>query len=100
MEPELYSQIQNLKENEVSLVFKDSDRINETKFKILMVTNRQDEHIADFAKDYLKIKGLALQEKQLKAIEKWQNEKIMETFIKITGDHRDCDFNSNWLKKQ
>ncbi|MBT8271474.1 MAG: peptidyl-prolyl cis-trans isomerase, partial [Bacteroidia bacterium] len=100
MEPELYSQIQDLDENEVSLVFKDSDRINETKFKILMVTDRQDEHIADFAKDYLKIKSLALQEKQLKAIEKWQNEKIMETFIKINGEHRDCDFNSNWLKKQ
>ncbi|MBT8288084.1 MAG: peptidylprolyl isomerase, partial [Bacteroidia bacterium] len=100
MEPELYAQIQNLKANEVSLVYKDSDRVNDTKFKILMVMDRVDEHEADFAKDYLKIKSLSLQEKQLKAIEKWQNEKIAETFVKINGDHRDCDFNSNWLKKQ
>ncbi|MBT8278011.1 MAG: peptidylprolyl isomerase [Bacteroidia bacterium] len=100
MEPELYSQIQNLKDDEVSLIYKDSDRVNETKFKILKVTNRVDEHEADFAKDYLKIKALALQEKQFKAIEKWQNEKIMETFIKINGEHRDCEFSSNWLKKQ
>ncbi len=100
MEPELYSQIQTLGENEVSLVLKDADRINDTKFKILTVMDRTDEHEADFAKDYLKIKNLALQEKQLKAVARWQEEKINETFIKVNGDHRDCDFNSNWLKKQ
>jgi len=100
MEPELYAQIQNLKEDEVSLILTDSDRINETKFKILKVTNRTDEHEADFAKDYLKIKSLALQEKQFKAVEKWQETKILETFVKINGDHRDCEFSSNWLKKQ
>ncbi|WP_412984525.1 peptidylprolyl isomerase [Pontimicrobium sp. IMCC45349] len=99
MDPELYSQLQNLKDGEVSPVYTDEDRINATKFKILTVTDRIDEHEADFAKDYLKIKALALQEKQLKAIEAWQIEKIMDTFIKINGEHRECDFNSNWLKK-
>jgi len=99
MDPELYAQIQNLKSGEVSLVLKDQDRINNTKFKILTVTDRIDEHEADFARDYLKIKALALQEKQFKAIEKWQNEKIMDTYIKIIGEYRDCEFTSNWLKK-
>ena len=98
MDPELYSQIQNLKDEEVSPVLKDADRINEEKFKILTVTNRTDEHEANFAKDYIKIKELALREKQLNAIEKWQKEKIMDTFIKLNGEHRDCEFNSNWLK--
>jgi peptidyl-prolyl cis-trans isomerase SurA len=100
MDPELYSQIQDLKDNEVSLVLKDADRINTEKFKILTVTDRTDEHEADFAKDYLKIKELTLREKQLKAIEKWQEEKIMDTYIKLNGVHRDCDFNSNWLKAE
>lgn len=100
MDPELYSRIQNLKEGEVTSVITDSDRINEVKFKIITISDRLDEHEADFGKDYLKIKALALQEKQLKAVEKWQNEKIMETFIKINGEFRSCDFNSNWLKKQ
>ncbi len=99
MDPELYSQIQELKSGEVSLVLKDQDRINNTKFKILTVTDRIDEHEADFARDYLKIKELALQEKQFKAIEEWQNEKIMDTYVKIIGEHRDCDYSSNWLKK-
>ncbi|MEM9679768.1 MAG: peptidylprolyl isomerase [Bacteroidota bacterium] len=99
MEPELYTQIQNLKDDEVSPVLQDEDRVNRIKFKILTVTNRIDEHEADYARDYLKIKRLALQDKQFKAVEKWQKEKIMDTYIKITGTYRDCDYRSNWLKK-
>lgn len=98
MDPELYAQIQNLKDNEVSPIYQDEDRTHPTKFKILTVTQRIDEHEADFAKDYLKIKALALQEKQLNAISDWQEEKIMDTYIKINGGLRSCDFNSNWFK--
>lgn len=99
MDPELYGQIQDLKDNEVSLVLTDQDRTGKIKFKILTVTDRINEHIADYARDYLKIKELALNEKRLKAIEKWQDEKIMDTYIKISDSHKDCDFSGNWLKK-
>ena len=99
MDPELYGQIQDLKDNEVSLVLTDQDRTGKIKFKILTVTDRVDEHVADYARDYLKIKELALNEKRLKAIEKWQDEKIMDTYIKISDSHKDCDFSGNWLKK-
>ena len=98
MDPELYAQIQKLKDNEVSPVYQDEDRVNPIKFKILTVTQRTDEHEAEFAKDYLKIKALALQEKQLNTISDWQEEKIMDTYIKINGDLRSCEFNSNWFK--
>ena len=100
MDPELYTQIESLKDNEVTLVLQDEDRINPIKFKIMTVTDRINEHEADFAKDYLKIKNLTEQDKQFKAVEKWVNEKIMDTYININGDYRDCDFNSNWLKTE
>jgi peptidyl-prolyl cis-trans isomerase SurA len=96
----LYSQIQNLKDNELSLVLQDEDRINRIKFKILTVTDRIEDHEADFAKDYLKIKNLTVQDKQFKEIAKWQEEKIKDTYININGESRDCDFESNWLKKE
>tara|TARA_Y100001970_G_scaffold266027_1_gene354227 strand:- start:1185 stop:2555 length:1371 start_codon:yes stop_codon:yes gene_type:complete len=98
MDPELYSQISNLKEGQVSIVYQDEDRVNPIKFKILSVSDRYDEHVADFSKDYLKIQKLALQNKQLKEIEKWQDDKINETYIKISMENRDCNFYSNWLK--
>ena len=98
MDPELYAQIANLKEGEVSVVYQDEDRYNPVKFKILTVSNRYDEHVADFSKDYIKIQKLALQNKQLKEIEKWQNEKIFDTYINISNDFGSCEFFSNWLK--
>ena len=98
MDPELYSQIVNLSEGEVSRVIRDSDRVNSVKFKILTVSDRYDEHVADFSKDYIKIQKLALQNKQLKEIEKWQNSKINETYININSEFNSCDFFSNWFK--
>ena len=99
MDPELYAQIQDLKDEEVSLVLSEEDRTGNVKFKILMVTDRTDEHKADYARDFLKIKDLALEEKKIRAIEKWQDEKILDTYVKISKEHRTCDFSGNWLKK-
>ncbi len=99
IEPELYAQIQNLKDGEISEVLQDEDRVNRIKFKILTVTDRIDDHEADFAKDYLKIKELALQDKQVDAIAKWQKKTIADTYIKVNGEYKACDFQSNWLKK-
>lgn len=99
MDPALYSQVSNLKDNEISLPLMDEDQNGKKKFKLITVTNRIDEHTADYAKDYTKIKDLALIEKQFKAIGKWFDDKIQETYIKIIGEYRDCTFTNNWLKK-
>jgi peptidyl-prolyl cis-trans isomerase SurA len=99
MDPELYSQIEKLKDGDVSIVLRDEDRLNPVKFKILTVTDRIDEHEANFATDYIKIQALALQNKKLKEIEKWQNTKIGDTYIKIANEYKGCEFFSNWLKQ-
>ena len=99
MDPTLSAQVYNLEENEVSQVFSDRDYTGKTSFKILTVTSRQSEHAADFVADYEKIQELALKEKQIKAIETWQNKKIKDTYISVNGDYLDCEFASNWLKK-
>ncbi len=100
MDTEMYTQIQGLKDGEISEVIQDEDRVNSIKFKIMMVTDRIGDHEANFAQDYLKIKNLALQDKQLRAVEKWQEETIENTYIKINGEYRDCDYRSNWLKTE
>jgi len=99
MDPSLYSQVSSLKPNEVSQPVLDEDQKGMKKYKLLMVTNRIDSHVADYATDYVKIKELALKEKQFEAIGKWSNEKILETYIRINAEYRDCDFTNNWLKK-
>ncbi len=99
MDPELYSQVSSLKEGQISNPFVDEDQSGKKKYKIITVTNRINEHTADYAKDYIKIKNLALKEKQIKQVGKWFDEKIKETFIKINGEYQACIFTNNWLKK-
>ena len=100
MDTEMYTQIQGLKDGEISQVIQDEDRINNIKFKIMTVTDRIDDHEADYARDYLKIKELALQDKQVRAIEKWQKQVISETYVKVNGEYRDCEYANNWLKNE
>ena len=99
MDPTLSAQVYNIKKGEITKVYTDTDRTGKSIFKILTVTARHEEHVADYVKDYEKVHELALKEKQLRAIEDWQEEKIMETYIKVSTDYQDCDFTNNWVNK-
>jgi len=98
MDPALYNQIIDLKVGEVSQPILENER-GKKFYKILTINSKLPEHKADYASDYLKIKELALRDKQIKAISKWMDEKIQETYVKIDKDYQECDFANNWLKK-
>ncbi|CAZ97114.1 Peptidyl-prolyl isomerase [Zobellia galactanivorans] len=99
MDPTLYNQVRNLKDDEISYpILEEDPRGGGPKYKILKVTNRYDEHVADFAKDYIKIQQLAKTEKQYNAIKKWMDEHIDDTYISVNDSNRDCDFANNWIK--
>jgi peptidyl-prolyl cis-trans isomerase SurA len=97
MDPSLYSEVSNLKDGAITQPILDDDPRSGKKYRIITVTNRINEHVADYSKDYTKIKELALKEKQIKAIAKWTQEKIKETYIKINAEYKDCDFANNWI---
>ena len=98
LDPEIYNQILNLEDNQISPPVIEEDRSGKKKYKILMVTNRYNEHTADFANDYVKIKDLALKEKQLNTIQEWMGEKIDDTFVNVNRSYRDCDFSNKWVQ--
>ncbi|GLU45604.1 peptidylprolyl isomerase [Muricauda sp. NBRC 101325] len=100
MDPTLYNQVRNLKDGEISRPIREDDpRGGAPKLKIMKISNRYDEHKADFAKDYLKIQELALREKQFKAIKEWMDEHIEDTYIHVNEYNRSCDFANNWVKQ-
>jgi peptidyl-prolyl cis-trans isomerase SurA len=99
MDPTLYSQVSNLKDDAISQPLLNTDDKGKKTYKLITVTNRINEHVADYAKDYTKIKELALKEKQIKAIGKWFDTKIKDTYIKIIAEYKTCSFTNNWLKK-
>lgn len=100
MDPTLYNQVQNLKDNEITYpVLEEDPRGGAPKYKILKITNRYDEHVADFSKDYTKIQELALTEKKYNAIKKWMDKHIEDTYISVNDENKDCEFANNWVKE-
>ena len=99
IDPVLYTQIQRLKDNEVSAPLLEQDNVGSSSYKIIKVSNRYDEHVANYSRDFIKIKELALKEKQLNTIQTWMSEKIIETYISVNQDNRECNFANKWLKK-
>lgn len=100
MDPALYNQIRNLKDDEISNpLFEQDQRGGAPKYKIMQVTNRYDEHTADFSQDYLKIQQLAKTEKQYKAIKKWMEEHIDNTYVTVSKGNQECEFANNWVKE-
>jgi len=100
MDPALYNQVRDLKDGEISRPVKEDDpRGGAPKIKIMMISNRYDEHTADFAKDYLKIQDLALREKQFRAIKKWMDKHIEDTYVQVNPENKECDFANNWVKE-
>lgn len=99
VDPTLYERISKLTDNEVSVSYLDEDRTGKKSYKIYQVTNRHEEHKADFVRDYVKIQDLALKEKQLKAIAKWMDTSIEKIHIVVNGEYKKCEFSNNWLKK-
>lgn len=100
MDPTMYSNISDLENGEISQpVYEQDDRTKTVSYKIYMVTNKVEDHIADYSKDYTQIQSLALQDKQLKAVKDWIAEKIVDTYISVSDANKNCDFANNWLKK-
>jgi peptidyl-prolyl cis-trans isomerase SurA len=100
VDPSIYDQVNNLKENEISPVIKDSEpRTAKVFFKIITVTKKIPEHIAEFSEDYTRIRELALQQKKLKEINDWKAEKVQDTYVKVNGDYKVCKFAKSWIKQ-
>lgn len=100
MDPSLYNQVRNLKDNEISQPTLEQDANGGgPRYKILKVTNRYDEHEANFAQDYIKIQELALRDKQFNTIRKWLNDHITDTYVSVGVENRDCEFANKWVKE-
>jgi peptidyl-prolyl cis-trans isomerase SurA len=98
MDPDLYNKIINLEEMEISPIYTETNRRQQPYFKILTITKRLEEHEADFNEDYARISELALRQKKIKEVQKWQKIKMKDTYIKISDEYKSCEFANNWLE--
>ena len=99
MDPALYARVNNLQKNEMSDIFYDEDRSGKKMYKVMIMKDRTNTHIADMVDDYVKVQNLALQKKKQETIAKWSKEKIGDTYIKISSEYQKCNFDKNWTKE-
>lgn len=99
MDPTLYARVSDLKKGEMTDVFYDEERGGNKMYKMMMMKERTDNHVADLVDDYVKIQQLALQKKKEETIAKWSKEKILDTYIKISSNFQKCTFEKNWKKE-
>jgi len=99
MDPALYARVNNLQKSEMSDVFYDETREGKKMYKVMIMKDRTNTHIADMVNDYVKVQNLALQKKKQETIAKWSREKIGDTYIKISEEFRKCTFDKNWTKE-
>ena len=99
MDPAFYGRVSSLKLGDVSEPYFDETREGEKMYKIILMKDKVDSHKADFVKDYVKIQQLTMQKKQEEVLDKWNKEHVLDTYIKINQNNKDCKFKYNWSKK-
>jgi peptidyl-prolyl cis-trans isomerase SurA len=91
--------VRNMKVGDVSEPFRSTDSKGNTIYCIIKLDNEIPAHRANLKDDYQFISDRALNQKKSDAYQKWIDEKIKRTYIKIGDEYRACSFyNKGWLQ--
>jgi len=65
-------------------------------YRLLKLKSKTQPHKANMSDDYARIQQWALQEKQMKAINKWIDEKAKQTYVRVVDEYKTCPFVHQW----
>ena len=65
-------------------------------YRLLYLKTKTPPHKPNLIEDYDMIKNAAIESKKEEVIDKWVEEKVQVTSIKITGEYKNCPFVSKW----
>lgn len=68
-------------------------------YKLIRLLNKSEPHRADLKTDYQIIQNVALQEKNSEATQKWIEDKLKTTYVRVNNEYFSCDFERGWIKK-
>jgi peptidyl-prolyl cis-trans isomerase SurA len=99
LDPQVSFTIEKMKVGELSnpVPMKTDDQ--KDAYRLLYLKEKTKPHRANMQDDYAKVQEWALQDKQMKTIDKWMNDKAKETYVRIIEAYRSCEFDNNWLSK-
>jgi len=98
LDPDVYFEIIDLKEKEISKVLEDKDFGGEPQFRILQLQSITKPHKANLKQDYDKISNFAKQGKKAEYFNSWVMEKMEETYIEVNSIYNYCENLSEFIK--
>lgn len=96
---EMYMKVRELKIGEISDPFRTTDDDNNPVFRIVKIDNEIPAHKANLKDDYQILYEASMMDKRQDMYEKWINNKLEITYIKISEEYKSCDFlQKGWIK--
>ncbi len=66
-------------------------------YRILYLKTLTAPHKANLKEDYQRIQGAALAQKEKILIKEWVKKNVVNTYVRITDDYKNCNFNNKWI---
>jgi len=86
-----YYIVRNMNIGDISEPYEATDpTTGKTCYKMILLRNRIEPHVADLKTDYLLLQNMALMKKQNDVIHEWYLKKLRTTYLKIDPAFRDC----------
>jgi peptidyl-prolyl cis-trans isomerase SurA len=100
IQPAIARVIENMEDGEISAPFLMKDqRLGVDQYTVVKLVRKTPPHRANMVDDYQTIKQMLEGEKREDTFKDWIKEKQRETYISISGDWGDCDFEfEGWIK--
>ena len=89
--------VDKLKVGEMTKPMPFSTRDGKQAYHILYLKSRTNPHKMNLTDDYQKIQSMALAKKQHDAIQGWVKRKVVNTFVQINSEYKNCTFNTKWI---
>ena len=97
LDPKVFFVIDKLSVGEVSTPVLMEDEKGEEAYRLLCLKKRTQPHRANLQEDYDQVQNWALQNKRQEVIKKWIEINAGKTYIKISDNYSDCEFEQNWF---
>jgi peptidyl-prolyl cis-trans isomerase SurA len=99
LQPADFIALRDLNIGEITEAFKSEDENGKEVYKIIHLRNRTSPHRANLREDYMVLQELALADKRQEVFQKWIDEKIEETYVRVDNSFAGCRFDrKGWIK--
>lgn len=92
--------VDTLKVGQISSAFKMTNEKGQNVCAIILLKNRIEGHHASMTEDFQKLRDVVIEKRREETIQSWIKDKIKSTYVRISPEWRNCNFEfKGWVKQ-